>query len=206
MDSGNLIDTYISFFQTVLFAALGLFLLLRARRTANEPAVALMGGGLLCNALGNLFFALYYLLRHAYTSNFSAADVAWIGSFFFYIAAHNLLKLPREKAPAASWLLTAGVAGGMAAVIALYGNPAVNLLWGVPLAMLAWRCGTGLRATRAGAGRERLRPFYLSLAVHLACEIVCFLSWGIFYACVDGVLTLALTAMGLFFYRGVGKA
>lgn len=192
--------------QIPLLLGISVWLFLKIRQPVNNTARAFLAGGLFCFALGDLFSELYMLLHGGWPPYFSAADIAWLGSFCFFIAVHRQF-WPGEKRPAPWYavlmaLLTVAV---MVLYTVRYGSIAANILYTIPLAELSRLAGQGLHDTRKGAGREALRPYYASLAAFLGLELALLLSRGIFFALVDCLYTAALAAMGITFGRGTAE-
>ena len=176
-------------------------MIIRAGRTLNPAAVSFLGGGLLCTSLGNLFYILHYMLLGEIARTFSAADIAWIGSYLFIIGAHQLLNWEKRRAPMISWIAAAFSAAVLVIVTVLYGNAAVNIIWGVPFCTLTWFCGCGLAASGNEPGKERLHHFYILLMGFIVSESALFLTWGIGYVIADASLLVTQSAMAIVFYR-----
>jgi hypothetical protein len=176
-------------------------MLVRAKRTVNPAAVSFLAGGLLCFAMGNLFYVLHYVLLGKINRSFSASDIAWIGAYLFIIGAHQLLVWEKRKASWRPRLFVSAVLAVFTILIILYGNAAVNILWAVPLCLLAWFCGKGMDAAGKEKGKERLRPYYFLVLLFIAAECTLFLAWDGGYVVTDGVLTAVTAAMGIVFYR-----
>lgn len=190
----------------LLAAGVGGLLLICAKNLKKPAAAYFLGGGLLCFSLGDLFYVLHYALRGSITRNFSACDIAWIGTYLFFIGTHQLLEWKSRKASWKSYAMAACTAAVFVFLIISYGNAAINIIWGIPLATLAFCCGKGLDAAGKEEGAQSLRPFYFLLLTFLAADLGLFLSWGIAYDIIDSLLTVILTAMGMAFYRGSRKA
>ena len=180
---------------------MGIVLIARAKRTVNPAAVTFLGGGFLSFSFGNLFYVLHYVLRGEINRNLSASDIAWVGAFFFFIGAHQLLQWEKRNASWKSWMLAALIVTVFAHLIILYGGVFINILWGVPMLILSWFCGKGMDAAGREKGKEKLRPYYFSLCAFLVAECALFMSWGIGYVLSDVLVTAAMFCMGIFFYR-----
>jgi len=173
-------ENLISLLQMLTMAAAGFWLLYRYMAAAAVPAVYFLAGSFFCSASADLFFLLYNFLRGDAPQYFSAADIGWIGSYFFLTAA--LLTIGQQRAgiwPSAA--LTAVTVAVNLLLSYLYGHFFTNMLWAAAMVPFAWLVGKGLP-----------RPFYLSLCCFLLLELDLFLSWGTVYIILDASVTVSL--------------
>jgi hypothetical protein len=186
--------------QLFVMIALSALMLVMAPRAENRTAAWIMTGGFLCAMMGNLFWSLYILLRKETPPYFSASDIAWIGSYCFFVASYKVTFPQREKVPWTAHIPAATVLCNIPIWIWYSGGHiAQNLIWGAALTMFAFYTGEALYRTRDMDRALRMRA--MAQMLFLTAELLLFVSYGSAYYIFDFIVTAAYIALALTFVR-----
>lgn|GEM_PF-598072 len=196
------LETVVTVIQIISFFTLGFWLVIKSKDTKNPIAVCFLAMRIMCFALGSLYYELFYLLKKA-PPYVSAADVAWIGSFYFIIASCYLLGIKSHKTPFYAYFFAGAIVVVMLIISLLYGHFILNLLWAIPMAVLAKCAGEGVYISK-NEEYKRLLPFFISIIMSLFYELMMFLSWGMVYVIFDALWTVGIISTVLTLYKGVG--
>ena len=196
------LETVSNVIQMLVLLALVILLWFRAGKTKNPTIVRFFTFGLFSYFMGDVFWSLYLMLMDKAPDGFSAADIAWLGSYCLLTGIMQMMGVKGRGNSWIVWLVTAFVAANAVSWNLLWSdNYLSNCLWGIVIVIFSWYATAGLCLTRG-----TMRPFYISLEVMLLIELIMFQSWGIVYTLMDFALTLNMVIMPVILLRCIERS
>lgn len=191
--------------QLLVSLAVTGFLLLSMRHSKCPNVTFYVAIGCCSMTLGDLYWQVHILLYQDSPAVLSASDIAWLGEYFFYMAAHFRLFPEREPVRPPLWVYAfpALVVANCVWWIVVWGDVVWNVLWGISMSAIALCVSMGLFRIRQDSALRCYRPLYVAWGIWLLCQLVQFISGGWLYPVMDLLQAAAIVGIAMStFYAG----